>query len=212
MTANSSATCTLSDAELSVEPEELLSSIKKDSPLLEASGRTEEATSSSSSSNSDTSSVGEGEPQKKQGKKKTSKGVCFGEVRTHTHARVLGDNPYVKAGLPISFDWKVQASEHFNLEDYEEILKKEHAADADGNKKKKGPKRLASNERYQIVAKAGHRQCSITRVHNEISKVKKTMSKPGDTTVEEDDDDDDNSTCSKSKKKGFLGGLFGMKK
>lgn len=144
----------------------------------------------------------------KKNKLKLRKGVSFGKVNTHTHNRVMGDNPSVGKGLPVSFDWEVQASDSFKLEEYEELLKKEHALD--GIKKGKCPRRLEAYERYSMICEAGHSHASMARMDKEIRKLKKSMTKPGETMLEDDCDDCDGGAF-KSKKMGFLAGFFPRK-
>jgi len=96
-------------------------------------------------------------------------GVGFGLVQLHTYRFVLGDNPSVTEGLPISFDWKVQSSERHLLDEYEEKRKNE----AGGEKKAKGPRRLDPFDRYALMLQAGHSHGSMRRIDKEVRKIKK---------------------------------------
>ena len=45
--------------------------------------------------------------------------VRFDSVQVHYHARILGDNPAVRRGLPVTLAWKKLFSETFGVEEYE---------------------------------------------------------------------------------------------
>jgi hypothetical protein len=107
-------------------------------------------------------------------------GVRFGQVRIHTHKNILGDNPSVSAGLPITLDWDVLSSDHFNLEEYE-LDKLCQCGDEKANKANdknmaysngRRPTRIPASRRYEIIRAAGHSRSSLNRVHSEIQQIK----------------------------------------
>jgi len=187
------------------EPKEPLIEEASEGGWFEDSGRT-----ATTCDYIDTNSVGEEDDAPKAIKgKKTCKHVCFGEVGIHTHKFILGDNPSVKEGLPLSFDWEVEMSEHLDLEEYE-VLKAEQANEP--SKKTKVPRRRTVVERFEIIQKAGHSIRAMVRVEKEIRMAKQNMSKPGDIPLEQEDDEDESMcTSSTSMKKGIFGGRFGWK-
>jgi len=101
------------------------------------------------------------------GEETTTKAVRFGVVRLHTHKRVLGDNPAVSRGPPVSLDWQVQSSLVFHVDDYENEQRK--------SGKKKNTK-LSATERYEILRAEGHSRGSFTRANEEIRQIKKESS------------------------------------
>ena len=48
-----------------------------------------------------------------------SKKVTFGEVQIHSHQFILGDNPSVSSGPPVTMNWKSFESGTFDLDEYE---------------------------------------------------------------------------------------------
>ena len=101
-----------------------------------------------------------------EGEETSTKAVRFGVVRLHTHKRVLGDNPAVSRGPPVSLDWQVQSSLVFHVDDYENEQKK------CGKKNTK----LSATERYEILRAEGHSRGSFTRANEEIRQIKKESS------------------------------------
>ena len=51
--------------------------------------------------------------------KKKKKKVAFDSLDMHEHAVILGDNPSVSSGPPLSISWEAQASLHLSLDAYE---------------------------------------------------------------------------------------------
>lgn len=119
----------------------------------------------------------------------TDSGVRFGQVRIHEHKNILGDNPSVSKGPPITLDWDVLASHRICLDEYEteklrlscEDVAAEQAdgKPTDGSKTTavRRPTRIPAPERYNIVRAAGHSRSSLERVHSEIQMIKKELRK-----------------------------------
>jgi len=140
------------------------------------SGRSEATTSTVATTDDDT-------PRHRGG------AVRFGSVRLHTHKRVLGDNPAVHDGPPITLDWAVQKSERFqSVDDYDKVIR---AEDNDPTKEHHPHvKRIAGFDRTQMMREAGHSYGSMARVYEEINKIKKDRTKPTDPVIEEDEEEE----------------------
>jgi hypothetical protein len=95
---------------------------------------------------------------------KKSKAVGFSEVRVHTHKTILGDNPSVSQGLPVTMDWDVQESCHFNLDDYEK--------ETEGSRQQQWQKRMPAQSRKELLLQHGHSRESFLRVVEEIQEIK----------------------------------------
>jgi hypothetical protein len=50
----------------------------------------------------------------------STKSVSFGHVEIHSHAIVLGDNPSVSCGPPLTMKWKAFDNQTLTLDDYEQ--------------------------------------------------------------------------------------------
>lgn len=48
-----------------------------------------------------------------------SKPVAFTEVCVHLHQMILGDNPAVTRGAPVTMDWKIMSADYLSLDAYE---------------------------------------------------------------------------------------------
>lgn len=133
------------------------------------------------------------------------RGVRFGSVRLHTHKRVLGDNPAVRHGPPITFDWAVESSERFQtVDDYSQELRKE---DEDRTKERHPKvKRIDGYERTRMLRRVGHTYGSITRVYKDIEKIKKTRTQPTDPVIEEDDEEEEEKPKARGLGRWFGGG------
>ena len=61
--------------------------------------------------------------ENKRGQKK--KVVQFTTLTIHEHPIIVGDNPSVSYGTPITIDWKSVSSSEYTIEDFEQIRSKE---------------------------------------------------------------------------------------
>ena len=102
--------------------------------------------------------------------RQVKKSVGFSTVRLHTHKHILGDNPSVSAGLPVTLDWDVEQSENFDLEDFEankesknqqQQRNKETATKT--RKRKSKCKKIPPSCRKEILQAAGHSSDSFKR-------------------------------------------------
>jgi len=91
------------------------------------------------------------------------KAVTFGSVRLHTHRRILGDNPFVSEGLPVSLDWAVESSDHYTLVAFERLQKKYRDLPA--------PRKMGARQREKLLTETGHSRSSFVRVQNEITNI-----------------------------------------
>ncbi len=90
--------------------------------------------------------------------------VTFKTVEFHSHALILGDNPAVSIGLPVSIDWKAVESVILDLDEYETS---------------RPPRRdmcsliLSKTMRVRMLLKEGYARSHMTEVENEIKVIKK---------------------------------------
>jgi len=120
-----------------------------------------------------------------------TKNVSFGLVRLHSHNVILGDNPSVSKGPPVSLDWKVVASDRVDLDEYElakliRCYETDDTCDDNNNTVTKRPSRIPVEERYQMVRAAGHSRGSLLRVDAEIRAIKKQQLTAGATAEKEE--------------------------
>lgn len=102
----------------------------------------------------------------------STKNVRFGVVKLRSHNVILGDNPSVSKGPPVALDWNAVASDHLDLDEYEqEKLNKCYETDSCNENKKAS--RIPVKERYKMVRAAGHSRGSLLRAQEEIRAIKK---------------------------------------
>jgi len=100
------------------------------------------------------------------------KKVHFGSVRMYTHANILGDNPSVSRGLPITVGWKAVSFELYDSVDEFEWDQLHHRSVMDDGLC--GPQRISAYDRERIVRESGHSRSSLKRVHREIDDIQRT--------------------------------------
>jgi len=93
---------------------------------------------------------------------KESVEVNFGVVRVHTHDIVLGDNPSVSQGPPLTLDWDANKSECYSLDEFEKI----------NNSGGHHAKRVSMRTREIWLREMGHSTESFNRVSDEIEHIK----------------------------------------
>ena len=86
-------------------------------------------------------------------KKQLRKGVSFGQVRQHVHGQILGDNPSVTKGPPVSLDWDVLSSERIDLDQYE-LEKLNRCYESDNCDENRKVARIPAEKRERIVVPA----------------------------------------------------------
>jgi hypothetical protein len=86
--------------------------------------------------------------------------ISFGSVSVHTHPVILGDNPAVSTGLPVtSLGWKAVNSKCFDIDEYERMCQ--------------GRRTKAENvDREAWLREKGYSIKSFERVEREINEIK----------------------------------------
>lgn len=86
--------------------------------------------------------------------------VKFSVVRVHEHKVVLGDNPAVREGVPVTLDWEVEASETCDVEFFENHLRRDCL-----------PTQLSPDEREAIAREHGASSAAVLQAFREIQKI-----------------------------------------
>jgi len=100
------------------------------------------------------------------------KKVHFGSVRMYTHTLILGDNPSVTGGFPLTVGWKAVSSELYDSVDEFERDQLHHKSVMDDGLC--GPQRISASDRERIVREAGHSRSNLKRVFREIDDIQRT--------------------------------------
>ena len=69
--------------------------------------------------------------------------VSFRNIEVFEHEYIMGDNPSVSGGAPLTISWQLQNSEEFHVDDYE-TTKLQH------RRKQKNELRLSVSDRAQL--------------------------------------------------------------
>ncbi|CAB9498684.1 expressed unknown protein [Seminavis robusta] len=103
------------------------------------------------------------------------KRVQFSTVLVHEHALIVGDNPSVHEGVPLSLGWKAQHSQTYeNLEAYESDKKKNTSNNHSNNPKCKCTKarRLDAEERLFRLLNAGVSLADIQKAEARTNRIR----------------------------------------
>lgn len=94
------------------------------------------------------------------------KKVRFNTVQVNSHAVILGNNPAVSSGLPVTIEWVAFQTEVFPVEEFErakELLSR-----------KRNEMILPSNLREDMIKSAGYSRSEMVAVLVELSKIRKS--------------------------------------
>jgi hypothetical protein len=101
--------------------------------------------------------------------------VSFGSVSIHSHQVILGDNPSVSGGPPLTLDWKAFESTTVDLEAYESYFDED-----DGNKRRRrtyAELRIPQGRREKIIRESeGYRKANVRQVLREIDFIRRNSS------------------------------------
>lgn len=109
--------------------------------------------------------------------KSSSSRVSFGDVRVRRHVLTLGDHPCVSQGPPVALDWAHMSSQHFDLEDYEQIA---------GDRQK--AQRISREEREELLRTKGISDDSLSRIELEVQQIKASRQAVKNDKKREEDD------------------------
>jgi len=98
---------------------------------------------------------------------KSSKKLKFGSVDIYTHDIVLGDNPSVSRGPPLTLNWHAIHFERCSVEDFEVRFGQQGGQ---GGRVKK----VSIRSREEWLREMGHRTESLRRVCEEIEYIKRS--------------------------------------
>jgi hypothetical protein len=96
-----------------------------------------------------------------------SKRVGFSTVEVRSHAMILGDNPSVSSGPPVTIDWKHQGVTECDLTQYEE---------SKPMRRSKSEIALPAHLREAWLREQGYGSSELARASKEVKKVKKGRS------------------------------------
>jgi hypothetical protein len=99
--------------------------------------------------------------------KNETKKVGFDSVEIKYHKYILGDNPAVSDGAPISIGWKAHDHEIVNVDCYEATRA------STKNKKKSKPPRLAVHHRAKILLKSGYSVGQLADMTQQVQEVQR---------------------------------------
>jgi len=97
----------------------------------------------------------------------SAKSVAFADVTVNSHSIVLGDNPSVSCGPPITISWDAFESERFDLDEYEEY--KPPA-------RKQAQLHVPRITREDWLRNEGYARSELNAVSNEVRKIQKRRS------------------------------------
>jgi hypothetical protein len=86
--------------------------------------------------------------------------VQFSVVRVHEHKMILGDNPAVSEGVPVTLDWEVEFSETWDVDYFETHRRREGPATV-----------LCADEREAMAREQGASNISLLRTCKEIQQI-----------------------------------------
>jgi hypothetical protein len=92
------------------------------------------------------------------------KAVTFGSLAVHEHAVILGDNPSVSSGSPLTISWKSQASLYCSVDEYE-ALRPPHRT--------KDTMLVPRSVREDWLRSAGYARSDFTEMNMKVLKTKK---------------------------------------
>lgn len=90
------------------------------------------------------------------------KSVTFGSIEMNEHQVILGDNPSVSDGPPLTIAWKSHVSYSISVDEHEK-----------SRPKRSGSKVLPRNVREELLTKAGYSQEQLARAQENVDKAKK---------------------------------------
>mmetsp|Transcript_27821 Transcript_27821/g.42801 ORF Transcript_27821/g.42801 Transcript_27821/m.42801 type:complete len:171 (+) Transcript_27821:68-580(+) len=98
--------------------------------------------------------------------------VRFGTIEIYEHPIILGDNPSVSAGLPITIDWDSQREFCFSIEDYEDYRLE---------RRRKDEMSIPAEVREEILANSGLNRSNAAAAMREVGRTKKQRRRTNDT-------------------------------
>jgi hypothetical protein len=90
--------------------------------------------------------------------------VNFSTIEVRSHPMIMGDNPSVSSGPPVTIDWEHQDVELFDVSAYEESKPK---------KRTKQEILIPAHLRESSLRDQGYARCEIAQVGKEINRIKK---------------------------------------
>jgi hypothetical protein len=96
--------------------------------------------------------------------KKPEKSVSWGSLEMHSHQVLLGDNPSVSAGYPITIGWKKDASQALSVDDYESGL---------AGRRSRRELAIPRNVREDWLLELGYSRAELRKAHTDVLKVKR---------------------------------------
>lgn len=90
----------------------------------------------------------------------TKKTVQFSTVRIHSHSLIVGDNPAVSKGVPLTLSWTYESSETFSLD--------QHQAS------RRAPQKISAYVREQIAQKAGASKQLLMQAREEVREIQRS--------------------------------------
>ena len=96
--------------------------------------------------------------------------VSFGTVSIHSHQVILGDNPSVRSGPPLTLDWKPFDTKTVDLDSYERYFEEE------GRRRTYAELRIPQGQREQLVKELDYNKRMLRQVLKEIDFIRRTSS------------------------------------
>ena len=96
--------------------------------------------------------------------------VSFGTVSIHSHQVILGDNPSVRSGPPLTLDWKPFDTKTVDLDSYERYFEEE------GRRRTYAELRIPQGQREQLLKELDYNKRMLRQVLREIDFIRRTSS------------------------------------
>jgi len=104
--------------------------------------------------------------RKLQSSSSSRKRVAFGSVQVREYNRTIGDNPFVRVGVPVSLDWQFSERSEVPIDEYEQ-----------SRPPRKAVLRLSSITRRNMLLNVwGYTEEDIANADKEIQKIKRRQS------------------------------------
>ena len=100
--------------------------------------------------------------------KPLSLSVSFDKIHIREHAMILGDNPCVSQGPPVSIDWEAQEEFVYNIFEYEEVR---------GSARKTFQMVIPRAAREALLKKAGYSRWDFAQVIRQVNRTKNQRKK-----------------------------------